>query len=185
MATPRLVSIRDFNTSIYSQLGETSTANMSDVLVRAEQTIERKLKRPIYPTSYTESYYPKSNKLYLKNRPIIAVQSLSRSYLEGTTPSVIAPTSYRIEAEEGILYSTVALNGYFVQVTYTAGFTETPEDIKQAILMQAAMFAFQDLEFYGAGDAKNPGIRYVIEDIESLLAPYKQLNVAYTESYQW
>ena len=43
MATPKVVSVRDFNTSRFSQLAETTTANVGDILSRAEGAVERKI----------------------------------------------------------------------------------------------------------------------------------------------
>lgn len=181
MAVPRLVTIRDFNTSVYAQLADTSTANISDVLASAEQAIERKVGRPLAPTTFTEYFTPQSNKLYLKHRPVISVTSITRAYVQGAVPTNV--TSFVVNNAEGTILSATPLIGYFVTVVYTAGFTETPADIKQAILMQAAMFAFQDLEFYGSGDAKAPGILYVEDQINALLKPYQQLNLAFTPSW--
>jgi hypothetical protein len=46
------------------------------------------------------------------------------------------------------------------------------------------LFAFQDLEFYGSGDAKAPGILYVEDQIQALLRPYQQMHMAYTPSWR-
>lgn len=175
MASPRLVNVRDFNTSRFSQLADTSTANISDILARAERAIESKLKRPILPTTYTESHRPHGTKLYLRYRPIMSVTAVSRS----SGPFITAITDYRIEINTGILHLPLPMNGYIITVEYTAGFTEVPEDIKEAILMQAALMAFTDLEIYGSGDAKEPGILYMRDDIDDLLKPYKLLHTAF------
>lgn len=182
MAIPRLVTVRDFNTSVYAQLADTSTANISDVLASAEQAIERKIKRPIAPTEYTEYFTPLANKLYLKYRPVISVTTLTRASTQATM-AVDVPLFF-VNKEEGTISTPSDLRGYFVTATYTAGFTETPADLKQAILMQAALFAFQDLEFYGSGDAKAPGILYVEDQIQALLRPYQQMHMAYTPSWR-
>lgn len=175
MATPRLVNVRDFNTSRFSQLADTSTANISDILARAERAIESKVKRPLLPTPYIESHRPKGMKLYLRYRPIIEVTLVTRD--SGFLTSTI--TDYTFDENTGILYLPRSYDGYIVTVEYVAGFPEVPEDIKEAILMQAALMAFTDLEIYGSGDAKEPGILYMREDIDALLKPYKLLHTAF------
>lgn len=178
MATPRLISVRDFNTSRFAQLADTSSANIADTIVRAERAIEQRIKRPLSPTVFTERHQPTTNTIYLRQRPIISIDEISRSSTFGGTPFLI--TRYYVDQELGILQSDESLLGYIIMITYTAGFEQTPEDIKEAILMQTALFAFTDLEIYGQGDAKEPGILYMKDDISELLAPYEQLHVAYT-----
>lgn len=179
MATPRLVTVRDFNTSRFSQLADTTTANVSDILARAEAAVERQLARPIYPTTFTETFQrPSKRNIFLRQRPIIAITSVTRSYSE--TSSAIALTGYTFDKDLGVVgLPSTALGGY-ITVTYTAGFSPTPEDIKEAILIQAALFAYQDLEIYGSGDSKDPGILYMYKDIDRILCPYKQVNLAYS-----
>lgn len=175
MATPRLVEVRDFNTSRFSQLADTSSANIADILARAEKAIESKLHRPLVATMYTESHRPHGNKLYLRYRPIILVDSVTRS--SGFLSSVV--DNYTVDPNTGILYTPIPQDGYILTVVYKAGFEEVPEDIKEAILMQAALMAFTDLEIYGSGDSKEPGILYMRDDIDALLKPYKQLHTAF------
>lgn len=175
MATPRLVEVRDFTTSRFSQLADTSSANISDIIARAEKAVESKLKRPILPTTYTESHRPHGTKLYLRYRPVISVTSVTRSSGYFSSP---VPT-YTVDSNTGILHTPTPQDGYILTVVYTAGFEEVPEDIKEAILMQTALMAFTDLEIYGSGDSKEPGILYMRDDIDELLKPYKLLNTAY------
>lgn len=178
MAAPRLVTVRDFNTSRFAQLADTSTANIGDILARAEAAIESKLKRPLAPTSYTERFQPRSQVIYVKRRPIISVQSVTRSY--SATAAGAPVTDYRVNNAAGYIEFSFPIEGMYVEIQYTAGFAEVPEDLKEAILIQAAYFAFQDLEIYGSGDAKAPGIRYLLEDINDIIKPYKLTNLAYT-----
>lgn len=178
MAVPRLVTVRDFNTSRFAQLADTSTASIPDILARAEAAIQSKLKRPLEPKVYTERFSPMKSTIYLRNRPIISVGTIYRGY---NHQSVLTPvTDYRINPTAGYVDIYNPIVGMVVDITYTAGFISLPEDLKEAILIQAAYFAFQDLEIYGSGDAKAPGIRYLIQDIEELLRPYKQVNMAFT-----
>jgi hypothetical protein len=181
MAVPRIVTVRDFNTSRFSQLADTSTANIGDILARAESAVESKLNRPVVPTQYTEVYRPATNTIYLRRRPVISIDSFTRQYSVGGLPLTVA--EYTFDSDTGVIDSGGLIIGMVVTVVYTAGFTTTPEDIKEAILMQAALFTFQDLEIYGSGDAKEPGIMYMHRDIERLLAPYKQIHTAYTREY--
>lgn len=177
MATPRLVSVRDFNTSRYAQLADTSTANISDILARAERAIESKIKRPLAPTSYVETHRPQGYTIYLQYRPVISVESISRV---STFGGMMMPAqAYSIDPKQGTISFMRSPVGYAITVEYTAGFEEIPEDIKEAILLQATLMAFADLEVYGSGDGKPPGILYMRDDIDALLRPYKLLHTAF------
>lgn len=177
MATPQLVSVRDFNTSRFSQLADTSTANVSDILARAESAIMSRLQRPIAPTVFTETFRPQEDTIYLRNRPILSVDNINRRYTILSAPLPV--TAYVLNAKAGYIESPW-FYGMLVDVTYTAGFESVPEDLKEAILLQAALFAFQDLEIYGSGDGKEPGILYIKRDITELLKPYQQTHTAFT-----
>jgi hypothetical protein len=179
MATPRIVTIRDFNTSRYAQLADTSSADMGAVLAGAEQAIEKMIRRPIVPTTFVERYRPSNQILYLRKRPVISITSIQRRY-SPTSTSFSTVTDYYSNFEEGILEVNTPIQGYVIDITYVAGFEETPEDIKQAILMKAAMLMFQDFELYGSGDSKAPGITYINDEICALIEPYRQINTAYT-----
>lgn len=180
MATPRLISVRDFNTSRFAQLADTSAANISDIIARAETAIESQLKRPILPTTYTERYRPHSAIIYLEKRPLLSVTSVMRGLRPNALNITVVPQLYYINKERGTLEFETSLTGYIVDITYVAGFTTVPEDIKEAMLLKAALFAFTDLEVYGSGDAKEPGILYMNRDIDNLLMPYKQMHNAFT-----
>jgi hypothetical protein len=172
-----MLSVRDFNTSRFSQLGDTSSGSISDILARAEAAVESQLKRPILPTVFSESYVSRGRTLYLRHRPILSLAFVGRRFLYGALPMAI--TGYVLNRETGIIVFDADFSGYTITIDYTAGFTEVPEDLKEAILMQAALFAYQDLEIYGSGDSKEPGIMYIKRDIKSLLEPYKQLHNAF------
>ena len=177
MATPRLVTVRDFNTSRFSQLADTSTANVGDILARAESAIESKLQRPIAPTVFTETFRPQEDTIYLRKRPVISIDAITRRF--STYGPDIPITNYYLDGTAGYVESQWFF-GMIVSITYTAGFEQVPEDLKEAILLQAALFAFQDLEIYGSGDGKPPGVLYMKKDIDDILAPYRQINMAFT-----
>ena len=67
--------------------------------------------------------------------------------------------------------------GYEVRVVYTAGYATIPWDIKSAVLLQTALLCYQDLEVYGQGDSKPPGIDYIPKQIAETLRPYKKARV--------
>lgn len=187
MATPKLLSVREFNTSRFAQLADNTDASVAQTIARAEAAIESKLKRPIAPTLTSEILTPSTNVLYLKNRPVISVEGFWRGFSKealanGPNGIPVGPgiQHYRLNSQQGTIESSTSIRGYAVRVDYIAGYQETPEDIKEAIVLQTALFLYQDLEIYGSGDSKEPGILYYKRDIEDLLKPYKQLHMAYT-----
>lgn len=179
-----ILTVRDFNTSRFAQMADSSEANISSVIARAEAAIRRRLQRPIEPEVFTEVFYPDGNTIYLRNRPVLTKvgDTLTPPQISIGTRYMAPFTNpmYSLDAKSGILHFPNTLKGRTVTVTYTAGFDPIPEDIKEAVTMQAVLFLYTDLEVYGAGDGKEPGILYFSRDIDKLLQPYKQLHMAYT-----
>src|SRR5690606_11255868 len=183
MSTPKIVTVREFNTSRFAQLADTADINLTEALLRAEKSIESKLKRPIVPTTFVEFYRPTDPVIYLRKRPVISVENVrtGRSEIapENNTHALNMEHIY-INQEQGYINTGRSYYGYVVRVEYTAGFENIPEDLKEAVLLQAALNISPDMEIYGTGDSKAPVIRYMKDDIADLLAPYKQLHLAWT-----
>lgn len=186
MATPTIVTVRDFTNSRYSQLAESAdNLNIGDVLASAEAIIQTRIGRQVALTTYTEVIRnAQSNILFVKRRPITSVTTVRRKY---PTPysEWAALASERISFEPGpgyieILYDDV--RGFDVEITYQSGFAtaDIPSEIREAIIIQAVLLATQDFEVYGTGDSKPPGyVAYMNQDIDRLLAPYRATATVY------
>jgi len=173
-----ILSVREFNTSRFGQIADSTEASVPAIIARAEAAITRRLRRPIEPETFEEEYLPDNNTIYLRNRPIIRIEEIRVSSLYGQT---FTSPMYSIDKNTGILRFPRTLAGRRVVVRYVAGFDPIPEDLKEAVILQAVLFMHQDLEIYGgAGDGKEPGILYYQRDITNLLKPYQQLHMAYT-----
>lgn len=178
MAAPSLVSVRDFTTSRYTQVAENTEGLLPDILARAEEAIQSRLGRRLGVSAYIETFRANSNTLFVLNRPIQSVTQIRRrpSVLHGW--ELVNLTYTRFESAAGYIecfpaYSSVVA-GYDVEVSYTAGYPILPEELREAILMQAVMFSTQDLEVYGSGDSRAPGyVKYFYEDIDRLLKPHR------------
>lgn len=180
MAVPELVTVRDFTTSRYAQLAENAEGiSLADVLARAEATIQSRLGRKILNTTYTEVFRANSQTLFVRNRPITSVTSIKRRPNAFYGWETLNLSRIVVEAGPGYIQCTDTVWGYQVEVVYTAGYSAVPEDIKEAIIMQAVLLSYQDLEIYGSGDAKQPGIVYINQDIERLIAPYRATATVY------
>ena len=172
-----ILTVREFNTSRFAQMADSSEANVPSVIARAEAAIKRRLQRPIEPEEFEEFYYPENDTIYLRNRPVVSVETITVGH--AMLPAYTNPM-YSLDKRLGIIRFPNTLKGRKVTVNYTAGFDPVPEDIKEAVIMQSVLFLYTDLEVYGAGDGKEPGILYFSRDIDKLLQPYKQLHMAYT-----
>lgn len=168
-----ILSVKEFNTSRFAQMADSSDASIVAVLARAEAAIKRRLQRPIEPEQFEEEFYPTDNIIFLRNRPIITIDKVTFSGIAPINPL------YSVNTRTGMMRLMRVPYGA-VKVNYTAGFEEVPDDLKEAVAMQAVLFLYTDLEIYGVGDSKEPGIMYFKRDIEDLLRPYKQLHMAYT-----
>lgn len=184
MATPELVTVRDYTTSRYAQMAENTEGQLTDILARAETAIQSQLRRRLGVKTYVEAFRTESNTLFLLNRPIVSITQIRRRVnalyawetVDLTYVSLNNANAGYIECLE--LFSSNVV-GYEVEVTYTAGFATLPEDLKEAILMQAVMFSYQDLEIYGSGDSRVPGVQYFYDDIARILAPYMATSSVY------
>ncbi len=172
MATPRLLTVRDFTTSRYSQLAENTEGQLTDILARAETAVESRLGRKLASASYAQTYRPTSSVMFMRNRPVTAVTAVSRRFSPYSAWITMDPAHLIVNHEAGYVESLVPVVGYDVQIVYTAGYPVLPEDLKEAIIMQAVLFSTQDLEVYGSGDGKRPGYLYMQQDIDRLLEPY-------------
>lgn len=184
MATPTLVTVRDFTNSRYAQLAESSdNLDIAGVLASAEAIIQTRLGRQILVTTYTEVIRQAgSNTLFVKRRPITSVTSVRRKFPTPYSSWTLVPAE-RVSFEPGPGYIEIYfddIRGFDVEVTYEAGYTEVPSEIREAILIQAVLLATQDFEVYGTGDSKPPGyIGYMNKDIDNLLAPYQATATVY------
>jgi hypothetical protein len=174
MATPELVTQQEFTSSRYGQLVEDLETPINDVLARAEAVVQKRLGYSIAVISFTETFRARGTILFLRHRPIVTITSVSRRPNARYSWELV-PSNYVVtEPDPGYIEVLDYLTGYEVQVIYTAGYASAPEDIKEAVIMQAVLLSTQDLEVYGAGDSKKPGYLYFNDDIDRLLMRYKQ-----------
>lgn len=175
MAEPVLVTVRDLTTSRYAQLVENVETPLRDILARAEAAIQSRIGFSVLPTEYTESWRASGQRLFVRRRPIVSISSLQRRPNILYTWETVDPLRYTFEPDPGYIEVFTAVSGYEVRITYTAGIGTLPEDLREAILLQAVLFAAQDFELYGSGDSREPGyVAYFARDIDKILAPYKQ-----------
>ena len=178
MSTPLVVTARDYSTSRYESLIDSSSTNLNTILRRAEQIIGGKIGMPLELQTYTDTTRATGERLFLIRRPVVSVLDVSRRNYDGVSWSALPSETYTVDADAGVIVvrSDTPVKGYETKVVYTAGYTPStlPEPLKEAILLQAARLMYQDFEIYGAGDSKEPGLRHFREDIEEYIAPYKR-----------
>lgn len=174
MATPELVTQQEFTSSRYGQLVEDLETPINDILAKAEQVIQKRLGYKIAVKTYTETFRAQGHIAFLRYRPIVSVTSVSRRPNARYSWEIIPLTNVTVETDPGYIEVIDYITGYDVQVVYTAGYSVIPDDIKEAVIIQAVLLSTQDLEVYGAGDARPPGYLYMYQDIDRLLCPYKR-----------
>jgi hypothetical protein len=174
MATPTIITVRDFTTSPYSQLVDNLDTPLNDIIVRAESAVESYLGYTVAPSSFTEQWRAASQTLFVRHRPIISVQSLNRRLSTSYGWETVDPSTYMVEHEAGYIEVDTMVQGYQVQVTYLQGLDPIPPVVQQAVIMMAVTMSYQDLEVYGSGDSHSPGILYIRDDIKAMLNPFAQ-----------
>jgi len=178
-ATLRLITEQEFRTSRYAQVADQIEGRITDVIAQAEDHVERYLDRRLTVQQYVEYIRPAGDSLFVRNRPIVAVSQVRRRFYYTDPWYVMDLARFEVFKPQGYVRSLERNinNGYEVEVTYTAGYEVIPNDIKAAVILQTVIFAYQDLEVYGAGDAKKPGIVYLQDQVEQYLKPYQQLRM--------
>lgn len=173
MATPTLVTTTDFTTSRYSQVADNTEGNLSDILARAEASVQSWLGRKLALGNYLYRGRPSSQRIITREYPLQSVVSARRRLTPLSGWQYLNLVNLLVY-EQGYIESYEPITGYEVEITYVAGYASIPEDIKEAILLQAVLFSTQDLEVYGSGDSRAPGyVQPFTEQIKSLLMPHK------------
>lgn len=180
MPTPRLITNRQFRTSKYGQLADQLDGDLDEIIVMAEARTESYLNRIIPSTTYTEVHRPSGARLFLRQYPIVALTSVSRRIIPTDSWTALTLSDFEMEPNgaNGVVLSLQGdIAGYDVQVVYTAGYATIPWDIQEAVVLQTALMCYMDLEMFGVGDSKPPGLGYVQKDIDRMLAPYRKKRV--------
>lgn len=161
-------------------MADTLEGDLTDIIAQAEDFVERYIDRTLVETTYTEVVRPNGSLLFLRNYPIIellSVETRSSSLSAWATQDL---SSFELDrnGDTGVVESTRrSVAGQEVKVTYTAGYDPIPWDIKAAVILQSVVFSYQDLEVYGAGDSKKPGVLYLQDDVLRMLKPYRRKQI--------
>lgn len=179
MATPRLITEQDFRTSRYAQVADQIEGRIADVIAQAEDFVEHLLDRRLTVQTYTEFSRPPGESIFVRHRPIQSVTRIRRRFYYTDPWYEMDVTRFEIASAQGYIRSLEnnISKGYEIEVTYTAGYPTIPADIKAAVILQTVILAYQDLEVYGSGDSKVPGILYLQGQVNGLLRPYQRLKV--------
>lgn len=139
---------------------------LNELLDRAEAAIAKIFGGELEYTQYTDEYYDYSSLLFPIHYPIISVESLTIN------------ENPLIENEDFYVYDNyIKIIGHesdaskCVKLSYTAGFDFVPDDIIQAIILQAAFYLKLnvDLQPQQLIDGR------LTEEIEDLLRPYLRI----------
>lgn len=175
MALPELITSRDLKKSRFGQLVDSAEdISVPATIARAEATVQSKLHRKLKRRSYTEYSTGRGYTLFLRQRPVINVTLVEKIGYNMYTYVPVNMSNMILEVDSGYIVSPVYINGTKYRVTYEAGYDDIPEDIKEAIVIQSALYLMRDLEIYGPGDGRPPGTEYLEKKIDNLLAPHKQ-----------
>jgi len=177
MPSPTLITEQEFRASRYGQIAEQIEGRLSDIIVQAESHIESLLNRKIAESTYQEIVRPKSDAIFLRNWPITQITSIEKrkNYQDTWTTVPLSNFELDFNGKTGVvLCLSDDIADYEVRVTYKAGYQTIPGDIKAAVILMTAYLAYQDLELYGVGDGKPPGIMYFQNNIDRLIKPYKR-----------
>lgn len=172
---PRLITEGEFRSSRYGQLADQIEGRLSVLIEQAENYIETQIDRVLSKQRYVETPKSGPRELFLDHDPVISVERVEVLNRDGTAVEV-APDQYSVDTRTAVIelfgQPNAITNRY--RVTYDAGYETVPPIIKAAAILQTAYFAYQDFEIYGSGDGKEPGIRYIQQEVNKYLEPFKR-----------
>lgn len=180
MAVEPLLTETAFRQSRFGAMVDQISGPVRDLIAQAESFVESKLDRKLAYQDHVEIVFPTASarKVFLRERPIEAVLSLRSR----TTPSAAWSdedlSGYSIDLVRGVI--SPCPRGAEVEITYKAGYTAStlPSDLKAAILMQTALFAYQDLKLLNLqSDHRPPGVLYMEDQVDRILKCYRRLVV--------
>lgn len=179
MATPQIVTVRDFTTYRYSELSDTLDTPINDILARAEDIIQNFVAMRIVPTNYVERFKTPSQTIFVTNRPIISVTAIKRKPRLTSSWETLDLSQIEVYSEQGVIETEQIVRDFYLEVSYRAGMDTISEDLKEAILLQATILSFKDLEVYGTGDSRPPGIGSLYADRDAILKKYSYTSTVF------
>jgi hypothetical protein len=177
MATLHMITENQFRTSRFAQLADQVDGDLSEIIAQAESYIEALLSRRFDERPYTDrTRVPVTScKVFLEQRPITELTTIQRRADNWSEWETLDPAAFTVYADEGYLEADfLDLGGYEYRVTYCAGFAtgNVPKSVQAAVMIQTALLIYQDLELYGVGDSKNPGVLYLEDQVKMYLRPF-------------
>jgi uncharacterized phiE125 gp8 family phage protein len=187
-----LAQVREWLSLAVGQTGD--NALLERLITACSAGIKDYVQRPLLSETYSESYNGTgTSKLVLKNYPITAVSNLLIGNVAVTEAS--DPTAYGFLFNGAVLYLSSAgaatspnVGNIFpagnqnVQVTYTAGYASTPDDIVQACVEFVA-YKYQqrkhtgrksdNIQAGGMGTTYQEG--YMPPEVKAMLNKYKRV----------
>lgn len=180
MAVEPLLTEIAFRQSRFGAMADQINGPVRDIIAQAESFVQSKLDRSLAFQEHVEliTLAPTASKVFLRERPIEAVSSLRSRVAAGHAWRDEDLDGYSVDVRRGVV--SPSPNAREVEVTYTAGYTATtlPADLKAALLIQTALFAYQDFKLLNLqSDHRPPGVLYMEDQVDRLLKPYRKVVV--------
>lgn len=124
--------------------GSTSNTDdlLEDLIDRVSTIFESCMDRNILSRSYTEFHNGNgATVLYPRQPKITTISGIWDDYnWEYTDDDIIDTDNYKVIDETHIVFKNISLNNYTanIKITYTAGYTSTPDDLKQICISEVA-----------------------------------------------
>lgn len=178
------------------------SAVIAQAEAHVEHMLNRRLAEEEYTEVWSVPTW--GDKVFVQQRPIVSVTSIQRRASFRNPWQSLDLTAFQVWKQQGYVrdlfgwptgvgYVGITLGtntpvtaagggvsrigGYEVKIVYTAGYSPQtiPSDLKAAVIIQTALMIYQDLEIFGLGDSRSPGILYLQEWVDRYLKPYRKL----------
>lgn len=202
--TPSLLTETEFRSSRYGDVADSVNAKLSDLIMQAENYVEDYVDRRLAASTHVETHRGGHKWLFVRQYPINRIEdirvrrhprepwtSLSEMVHEYHLNLAGEPTEDPkfTELDNFIIphpdlpqleyIGSRDYHGYEMEITYEAGFDPVPPIVKAAVILQTVIFSNVDIEVYGIGDGKEPGILYLQDQVHGYMNPYKRIRRFY------
>lgn len=175
---PRLLTEQEFGASRYADVAEQIDGGIVPVIVQAEAYIEHAVGRTLSSATYTEHFRPQGTTLRPRQYPVRSITTIKRRSTHTVAWEDLDPANYEISSIGTIILSLDdELAGYEIELVYVAGYDPVPDDIKVAVINQTVLYAFQDLEVFGAGDSKEPALKHLRSQVDDVIKLYRRARI--------
>ena len=170
-----IITEQEFRSSQYGDMAD-NVVRLGLVIDAVEEEIAGTVDRRLPKAEYTEIFLSPSSYLFVQQYPVRTVTSLRKRRRPNAEWEDLDLSYLRYSNTELPLIEYIGsdLTGWEIEVVYEAGYDPIPADLKLAAIKMTAVRLYVDIEMFGVGDSKEPGIDHEYRAAQRMLKRYKR-----------